>query len=166
MKEKIKIWFKSLTKETLALVMLVTVVASIWYYKQVTAGNMENPVKAIVEMMEDKEVVAVAPVVKVAKVAMPKVDEDKEPVCSPGEAKLVLSDSLIAKSMNLFVADLNTYHIKKRGSTRSYHTKEQLYSVTREYIPKDAGKPQIYLTILEPVTKLNYNKDDFNTSAK
>ena len=95
----------------------------------------------------------------------PKVLKIKEVAkseqCSPQEAKLILSDSLIAKSMNLFVADLNSYEVVETKSVMGYFTKEKLIGVNRSLVPKTKGSMQSYITIYEPIDKLNYNKKTY-----
>lgn len=92
----------------------------------------------------------------------PKTLEIKDSAqCSPQEAKIVLSDSQLAKSMNLFVADLNGYEIREVKEVLSSAHKEELIGINRALIPKTKGGTQVYLTIYETKENLNYNKKDF-----
>jgi len=85
--------------------------------------------------------------------------------CTPVET-LVLSDSLMADKMNIFFADLNNYTVMSSEIVTSYHTKEKIFGVKREMIPKSKGATQVYLVIYEPVDKLNWNKKEYERIQK
>ena len=65
--------------------------------------------------------------------------------------------------MNLFIADLKYYDIVETKIVTAYFTKEKLFGVNRALVPKTKGKLQSYVTIYEPLDKLVYNKEAYET---
>lgn len=74
--------------------------------------------------------------------------------CEP----VVLSNDDISEQINLFLAPLSTYTVKKTGYFNSSITGEKMYMVSRELLPRTKGSIQAYLSIAEPVDNLKYNK--------
>lgn len=100
----------------------------------------------------------------VEKLELPKQEvkaEKKAPIlnkvanCEP----VVLSNDDISEQINLFLAPLSSYTITRTTVFTSAHTDEKMFMVSRELVSKETGKPQIYLSIAEPIDKLKYNKD-------
>jgi len=94
------------------------------------------------------------------------INTSKTSSCSPQQAKIVLSDSQLAKTMNLLVIDLNNFNLKTVKEVTGYFTKEQLVCVKRDLIPSSKGTTQYYISICEPKDKLNYNKMAFGNKEK
>ena len=78
--------------------------------------------------------------------------------CTPNEAKIVLSDELIQKKMNLFMMDFNSARVKGYDLTTDYFTKEKIFGVKRELVANDF---QVYIMLYENVDKLERNKEEY-----
>lgn len=157
-------WIESHTKNII-IGILVLLVAAVLVKDKI---DFNKPI-AKVESVKITETVPV----EVKEKLEPKVLEVKEPekeaVCSPQEAKFLLSDQTIAKDMNLFIADLKYYDVVETKVVTAYFTKEKLFGVNRSLVMKTKGKSQFYVTIYEPLDKLNYNRqafDDLGTNYK
>jgi len=94
-----------------------------------------------------------------------KLDEvkTKDQSCSPSEAKIVLSDELIQKKMNLFMMDFNSARVKGYDLTTDYFTKEKIFGVKRELVANDF---QVYIMLYEKIDKLERNKDEYEKYMK
>ena len=138
-------YFKKLNKNAIINIVLVCGIVGYIAY----AMDLKMPT-----MSETKEVEKLVPRVLEVK---PKAKAE----CSPLAAKLILTDSMIAKSMNLLVVDLNSYETVETKEVTGYFTKEKLYGVNRSLVPKTKGSSQYYITIYEPLDKLNYNKKTY-----
>ena len=150
MLEKYKLWIKLHLKDIAIGILIVAVVATLLKDKI----SFDIPSFPVVTQETEE---------RLAPKVLPTKEVEVPTPCSTKDPKIVLSNEDVSKGMNLFIADLKYYDIVETKIVTAYFTKEKLFGVNRALVPKTKGKLQSYVTIYEPLDKLVYNKEAYDT---